>query len=85
MAGPLWSISVEEQFYLGWPLLLLLFGVNRIKQLALAMIAVALVTRILLAAYGAEHPAVCVTRLHGSTPLLSVQCSRFLFAAVLLE
>ena len=58
VAGPLWSISVEEQFYLGWPLLLLLFGVNRIKRLALAMIAVALATRILLAVYGAEHPAV---------------------------
>lgn len=58
VAGPLWSISVEEQFYIGWPLLLLLFGVHRIKQLAIAMIGVALATRIFLAAYGAEHPAV---------------------------
>ncbi|HEU4510251.1 MAG TPA: acyltransferase [Pyrinomonadaceae bacterium] len=58
VASPLWSISVEEQFYIAWPLLLLLFGVNRIKQLAIVLLAIALGTRILLAAYGAEHPAV---------------------------
>ena len=58
VASPLWSISVEEQFYLGWPLLLLLFGVNRIKHLAVAMLLVALGTRILLAVYGVEHPGV---------------------------
>lgn len=58
VASPLWSISVEEQFYLGWPLLLLLFGVNRIKHLAFGMIVIALATRVLLAAYDAEHPAV---------------------------
>ena len=58
VASPLWSISVEEQFYIAWPLLLLLFGVNRIKQLAIVLLAIALSTRILLAAYGAEHPAV---------------------------
>jgi peptidoglycan/LPS O-acetylase OafA/YrhL len=54
----LWSISVEEQFYLGWPLLLLLFGVNRIKQLAIGLLAVAVATRIFLAVYGVEHPGV---------------------------
>ncbi len=58
VASPLWSISIEEQFYLGWPLLLLLFGINRIKHLAVAMLAVALTTRILLAVYGVQHPAV---------------------------
>ena len=58
VASPLWSISVEEQFYLGWPLLLLLVGVHRIKQLAIGMIVVALATRVFLAAYGVEHPGV---------------------------
>jgi peptidoglycan/LPS O-acetylase OafA/YrhL len=58
VASPLWSISVEEQFYLGWPLLLLLFGVNRLRHLAVAMMAVALATRALLAVYDVEHPGV---------------------------
>src|SRR5215204_3213386 len=58
VAGPLWSISVEEQFYIGWPLLLRFFGINRIKQLAVAMLVLALLTRILLAAYDVKHPAV---------------------------
>src|SRR5829696_7632206 len=51
VAGPLWSISVEEQFYIGWPLLLRFFGIHRIKQLAVAMLLLALLTRIVLAAY----------------------------------
>lgn len=58
VANPLWSISVEEQFYVMWPLLLRFAGVNRIKQLALGMVTVALVTRIVLAALDVAHPAV---------------------------
>ena len=58
VASPLWSISVEEQFYIGWPLLLRFFGVNRLKRLAFAMLIVAMLTRIGLAAYGVEHPGV---------------------------
>ncbi len=58
VASPLWSISVEEQFYLGWPLLLRFFGINRIKLLVMLLLAVALVTRVAIAAVGWEHPAV---------------------------
>jgi peptidoglycan/LPS O-acetylase OafA/YrhL len=58
VASPLWSISVEEQFYLAWPPLLRLVGIKRIKQLAIALLAVALTTRILLATYSVAHPAV---------------------------
>ncbi|HSK64037.1 MAG TPA: acyltransferase [Pyrinomonadaceae bacterium] len=58
VASPLWSISVEEQFYLAWPPLLRLVGINRIKQLAIVLLGVALSTRILLAAYNIEHPGV---------------------------
>lgn len=58
VAGPLWSISVEEQFYIGWPLLLRVFGINRLKQLVLALLIIAFVTRILLALYGIKHPGV---------------------------
>jgi peptidoglycan/LPS O-acetylase OafA/YrhL len=54
----LWSISVEEQFYIGWPLLLRFFGVNRLKQIAIAMLCLAVLTRIGLAVYGVAHPGV---------------------------
>ena len=58
VASPLWSISVEEQFYLGWPLALRLFGIDRVKLLALGMLSLAIATRVFMAAYGFEHPAV---------------------------
>ena len=58
VASPLWSISVEEQFYLGWPLLLRFFGMNRIKQLAIGLLGLALLTRVLLAFYDVKHPGV---------------------------
>src|SRR5215211_7923373 len=58
VASPLWSISIEEQFYIGWPLLLRWFGINRIKQLAVGMLGVAVATRVLLAAFAVEHPGV---------------------------
>ena len=69
VASPLWSISVEEQFYIAWPLLLLLCGVHRIKQLALVLLATALGTRIFLAAYGAAHPAVWCNTLARLDPI----------------
>ena len=58
VASPLWSISVEEQFYIGWPLLLRFCGINRLKQLAFTMLLAAVLTRIGLAIYGVEHPGV---------------------------
>lgn len=58
VASPLWSISVEEQFYIGWPLFLRFFGINRIKQLAIAMLLLAVVTRVLLAVFDVQHPGV---------------------------
>jgi peptidoglycan/LPS O-acetylase OafA/YrhL len=58
VASPLWSISVEEQFYLFWPPLMRLAGINRVKQLAIGLLLVAVSTRIVLAAYEVAHPAV---------------------------
>jgi peptidoglycan/LPS O-acetylase OafA/YrhL len=69
VAGPLWSISVEEQFYIGWPLLLRFFGINRIKQLAIAMLVLAYATRVVLAVYGFEHPAVWCNTLARLDPI----------------
>ena len=69
VASPLWSISVEEQFYLAWPLSLRLFGIKRIKQLAIGMLAIALATRVFMAAYGFEHPAVWCNTLARLDPI----------------
>lgn len=52
VASPLWSISVEEQFYLGWPLLLRVFGMHRLKQIAIGMLILGISVRVLLATLG---------------------------------
>ena len=69
VASPLWSISVEEQFYLGWPLLLRLFGMNFIKQLAIGMLILALSVRVLLAIFGVEGSGVWCNTLARLDPI----------------
>ena len=69
VASPLWSVSVEEQFYLAWPLSLRFFGINRIKLLAVIMLTIALTTRVFMAAYGFEHPAVWCNTLARLDPI----------------
>jgi peptidoglycan/LPS O-acetylase OafA/YrhL len=42
-----WSLSVEEQFYLFWPLLVLVLGVLRARKTALALVLAAPAVRVL--------------------------------------
>jgi peptidoglycan/LPS O-acetylase OafA/YrhL len=44
--GQMWSLAVEEQFYLGWPLLLLLIGRRRGLFVALGVMALAPIVRV---------------------------------------
>jgi peptidoglycan/LPS O-acetylase OafA/YrhL len=48
VASPLWSVSIEEQFYILWPLAVSRIGVRRIGMLALGLIAFASFARVVL-------------------------------------
>lgn len=43
-----WSLSVEEQFYIVWPLLILLVSQNQLKRLFVSFIVLAIAFRVLL-------------------------------------
>ena len=64
----LWSVSIEEQFYLVWPWLVR-GNVRRIGAYAVAMLAVASITRIVLAATGTVHPGVWCNTLARLDPI----------------
>ena len=51
-AGHFWSLAVEEQFYLFWPLALLLVGVGRARALTIAVCVLAFASRYLLVESG---------------------------------
>lgn len=47
----LWSLSVEEQFYLFWPFLVLLLPLKRFKQVVLLIICIAVILRLIAVIY----------------------------------
>jgi peptidoglycan/LPS O-acetylase OafA/YrhL len=56
--GHLWSLGVEVQFYVLWPLVVLLAGTRRFARVCVAVIVFALVTSVALRAVGASHVAI---------------------------
>ncbi len=46
--SPLWSISIEEQFYLFWPITIQKLGIRHLKSVCFALIAVGELTRFIL-------------------------------------
>jgi peptidoglycan/LPS O-acetylase OafA/YrhL len=69
-----WSLSVEEQFYLFWPVLLLVVGTLRARKTALALIVVAPALRV-LTYFVAPDLRPCITSmLHLRVDALMVGC-----------
>lgn len=63
-AAPLWSVSVEEQFYILWPLVLWRFGVSRIGIIACWTLAAGTVFRVIALGFDAPvHFLWCATPL----------------------
>src|ERR1700730_9422778 len=54
VAGPLWSISLEEQFYLCWPQVMKRAGPQGIARVAWGMLVVATIVRAILAWHRVE-------------------------------
>lgn len=57
IAAPLWSISIEEQFYLAWPFVMKRF-LRQLPVIAIGLLVVSTITRIILEIHGASHTAV---------------------------
>lgn len=57
----LWSVSIEEQFYLCWPLAVATLGVRRVTRLALGLIAISILSRATLPLLFSSSHIDCVT------------------------
>jgi peptidoglycan/LPS O-acetylase OafA/YrhL len=52
VAGPLWTVSIEEQFYLLWPLVMRRATVRGMTEIAIGLLMVDSIYRIAIAAWG---------------------------------
>jgi peptidoglycan/LPS O-acetylase OafA/YrhL len=66
---PLWSVSIEEQFYLFWPPLVRKLRASHMAALACSMIAVACVSRAYLGTHGATETQVWCNTLARLDPI----------------
>jgi peptidoglycan/LPS O-acetylase OafA/YrhL len=56
--GGFWSLSIEEQFYLVWPVVVLLTPRRHLLRLCISLIAAAALTRFVMVAAGASWAAI---------------------------
>jgi peptidoglycan/LPS O-acetylase OafA/YrhL len=69
IGDPLWSVSIEEQFYLTWPLLFSVTGARRLVPLALGLLGAATATRAVLVSQGVLHPGIWCNSLARLDPI----------------
>lgn len=63
--APLWSVAIEEQFYLVWPLLVLLVTPRRLTYALVAMLVAGFAARTYLVVTATPHPGLwCNTFVH---------------------
>jgi peptidoglycan/LPS O-acetylase OafA/YrhL len=68
VSGPLWSISIEEQFYLAWPLVMRRW-IQHLASVASVLLAVSFITRLYLVFSGAQHPQIWCNTLARLDPI----------------
>jgi len=54
VTNPLWSVSIEEQFYLCWPLVLRALPIRGLPWVCLGMIGLSVTTRAILSGFSAD-------------------------------
>jgi peptidoglycan/LPS O-acetylase OafA/YrhL len=69
IGDPLWSVSIEEQFYLSWPLLFSVTGARRLVPLSLVLLATATATRAVLVSHDVLHPGIWCNSLARLDPI----------------
>jgi peptidoglycan/LPS O-acetylase OafA/YrhL len=71
----IWSLSVEEQFYLVWPAVLLFFGRRNSVRVAIGLIVISPATRVLTYYFLApEHRAMVGRMFHSSVDTIMFGC-----------
>jgi peptidoglycan/LPS O-acetylase OafA/YrhL len=65
LLGVTWSLAVEEQFYLVWPLVVRFFNVSQLRNIAIAVVCVSPVLRFYLSSHGVNIYSNTLCRLDG--------------------
>jgi peptidoglycan/LPS O-acetylase OafA/YrhL len=68
VAAPLWSVSIEEQFYLTWPFVMRRW-IRHLPIVALVLLAISFTSRLWLVARGAIHPQIWCNTLARLDPI----------------
>ena len=66
--GHFWSLAVEEQFYLVWPLVIYWLSRRGLKWLSLALIAIAFLVKLAILFFQFPSPDLCVYASYTLTP-----------------